>query len=49
MQLEAISSHPIASFLGEETNTHLDTTSCQVVVEGDKVSLEPPLLQTKQP
>jgi len=41
-QLEAIASHPVASYLGEETNTHLTTTSFQVVVE-------PPLLQTKQP
>jgi len=49
MQLEAISSHPIASYLGEETNTRLTTTSFQVAVESDKVSPQPPLLQTKQP
>ena len=49
MQLEAISSCPIGSYLGEETNTHLTTTSFQVVVETDKVSPQPPLLQTKQP
>ena len=48
MQLEAIASHPITSFLGEETNTHLTTASFQVVVESDKVSPQPPLPQTKQ-
>ena len=32
-QPEAISSCPIASYLGEETNTRLTTTSFQVVVE----------------
>ena len=49
MQLEAISSHPIARYLGEETNTCLITTSFKVVVERDKVSPQPPLLQAKQP
>ena len=39
MQLEAIASHPVASYLGEETNTCLTTTSFQVVVESDKVPL----------
>jgi len=48
MQLEAISSHPITSYLGEETDPHFTTTSFQVVVESDKVSPQPPLLQTKQ-
>jgi len=48
MQLEAISSRPIAGYLGEENNTHLSTTSFQVVAESNKVSLQPPLLQTKQ-
>ena len=33
MQLEAICSRPIASYLGEETNACLTTTSFQVVVE----------------
>ncbi|KAK4828032.1 hypothetical protein QYF61_022809 [Mycteria americana] len=47
-QLEAISSRPITSHLGEETNIHLATTSFQVVVESNKVSPQPPLLQTKQ-
>ena len=49
MQLEAISCHPITSYLGKETNNHLTTTTFQVVVESDKVSLQPPLLQTEQP
>ncbi|KAK4817624.1 LOW QUALITY PROTEIN: hypothetical protein QYF61_021527, partial [Mycteria americana] len=48
-QLEAISSRPVTSYLGEETNTHLTTTSFQVVVESDKVSPQPPFLQAKQP
>ena len=38
VQLEAIASHPITSYLGEETNTCLTTTSCQVVVESNKVT-----------
>jgi len=38
MQLEAIASRPIASYLGEETNTCLTTTSFQIVVESNKVS-----------
>ncbi|KAK4831748.1 hypothetical protein QYF61_018946 [Mycteria americana] len=49
MQLEAISSCPIASYLGEETDPHLSTTSFQVVVESDKVSPQPPFLQAQQP
>jgi len=48
-QLEAIASRPIASYLGEETNTCLTTTSFQIVVENNKVPPQPPLLQTKQP
>ncbi|KAK4832039.1 hypothetical protein QYF61_020554 [Mycteria americana] len=48
-QLEAISSCPMACYLGEETDTHLATTSFQVVVESDKVSPQPPFLQAKQP
>jgi len=47
MQPEAISSHPIANYLGEETR--LTTTSFQVVVESEKVPPQPPLLQTEQP
>jgi len=37
MQLEAIASCPIASYLGEETNTCLTTTSLLAVVESKKV------------
>ncbi|KAK4827844.1 hypothetical protein QYF61_021981, partial [Mycteria americana] len=47
-QLEAISSHPITCYLGEDTDPHLSTTSFQVVVESDKVSPQPPFLQAKQ-
>jgi len=47
MQLEAIASCPIASYLGEETNTCFTTISFQVVVEGGKVPPQPPLLQVK--
>jgi len=36
-QLEAIASRPITSYLGEETNTCLTTTSFQVVIESKKV------------
>jgi len=49
MQLEAISSRPIAGYLGEETDTCLTTTSFHLVAESNKVSPQPPLLQTKQP
>jgi len=49
MQHEAIASHPIAGYLGEETTSHLTTTSFQVVVESDKVPPQPPLLQAEQP
>ena len=34
--------------MGEEANPHLATASLQVLVESDKVSPEPLLLQTKQ-
>ena len=36
-QLEATSSHAVASCLGEETTTCLTTTSFQVAVESNKV------------
>jgi len=42
MQLEAIASGPIASYLGEETNTCLTTTSFQVAVESNKVPPQRP-------
>ncbi|KAK4833009.1 hypothetical protein QYF61_027111 [Mycteria americana] len=48
-QLEAISSHPIACYLGEETDPHLSTASFQAVVESDEVSPQPPFLQAEQP
>ncbi|KAK4827101.1 hypothetical protein QYF61_014203 [Mycteria americana] len=49
VQFEAVSSRPIACYLGEETDPHLATTSFQVVVESNKVSPQPPFLQAKQP
>jgi len=39
MQLEALSSRPITSYLGEETNTYLATTSFQVFVDLSPASL----------
>jgi len=48
VQHEAIPSWPFASYLREESDPHLATTSFQVVVEGYEVTSEPPLLQTKQ-
>ena len=48
VQLKAIPSSPIASYVGEEAGPHLTSTSLQVVVESDKVFPEPPLLQSKQ-
>ena len=49
MQPETIFSHPVASYLGEETDICLATTCLQIVAESEKVSPEPPFLQTKQP
>jgi len=49
MQLAAIASRPITSYLGEKTNTHLTTTYFQAVAESDKVSPQPPLLQKMLP
>ncbi|KAK4810205.1 hypothetical protein QYF61_011799 [Mycteria americana] len=48
-QLEAISSHPVTCYLGEETDPHLSTASFQAVVESNKVSPQPPFLQAEQP
>jgi len=48
-QLEAIASRPITGYLGEETNPHLTPTPFQGAVESEKVSPQPPLLQTEQP
>jgi len=44
VRLQVISSCLIASYLREETNTHLATTTFRVVVEGNKVSLQPPFV-----
>ena len=44
MQLKAISCCPVASYLGEETNTCFTTNYFQVVVESIKVSPQPSLL-----
>ena len=35
--------------MGEDNDSHLTTASLQEVIESNNVSLEPPLLQTKQP
>lgn len=43
-----MSSCPVTGFLGEETDSHLATTSFQVLVDSDKASLEIPFLQAKQ-
>jgi len=48
-QLEAVSSCPSTCYLEKETDTHLATTSFQVVVESHKVSTEPPFVQDKKP
>lgn len=52
-QLETISLHSIYSYLRQETDTLLATTSFQVVVERDRerdeISPQPLLPQTKQP
>jgi len=44
-QLEATHSHPITSYMGAEVNPHLTTASFQVLLESDKVTPEPPLIQ----
>uniref|UniRef100_A0A8C9LFA0 Receptor ligand binding region domain-containing protein n=1 Tax=Pavo cristatus TaxID=9049 RepID=A0A8C9LFA0_PAVCR len=43
VKVGAISSSPVACYMGEEADPHLTTTSFEVVVESDKVSSEPPL------
>ena len=48
VQLEAIPSSPITSHPRQEADPQLTTTSLQVVIESNKVSPEPPLLQTEQ-
>ncbi|CAM9605471.1 unnamed protein product, partial [Bubo scandiacus] len=49
VQLEAITSCLIACCIVKETHPQLSATSFQVAVEGNEVSPQPPLLQTKQP
>ena len=46
--LEAIPSCPMTIYTREEADPQLTTTSLQVVIESNKVSPEPPLLQTEQ-
>jgi len=48
MQLEAIPPSPVASYVVEEADPCLTTTSLQAVIESNKVSPEPPFLQTEQ-
>ena len=47
-QLEAIPSHPVSSYTGKEADLYLITISFHIVIEGNKVSPESPLLQTEQ-
>ena len=47
-QLEAVPSSPISSYVEEEADVHLATASSQVALQCNKVSPEPPLLQTEQ-
>jgi len=46
-QLEAISSSPVASYIGEEADSHPTTISLQVDIESDRGHPDPPLLQTE--
>ena len=48
VQLEAIPSSLITSYTTEEADPNLSTTSFRVVIVINKVSPEPPLLQTEQ-
>ena len=48
MQLEAIPSSAIASYVGEEADPHFVTASFQAAVESNKVSPDPSLLHTEQ-
>ena len=48
VQLEAIPSSLITSYVGEKADPYLTTTSLLIVVQKYKVSPDPPLLQTKQ-
>ena len=44
VQLEAIPSSPIASYMGEEADPHLTITSIQSAVESNKITPQPPVL-----
>jgi len=48
VQLETVPSSSIASYVGEEIDPYITTTSLLGVVVSDKITLAPPLLQTKQ-
>lgn len=47
-QCEVIPSGPISSYLGEQADPHLSTTSLLGAVESNMVSPATPLLQVKQ-
>lgn len=47
VQLEDISSCPVACHLGEMTKSHLTIPSCQGVMQCSEIRPEPPFLQTK--
>lgn len=47
-QLIVISSHHFTCYLGEEINSHLATSSFQIVLENDKAPHKSPLLHAKQ-
>lgn len=48
VQIEAILSSPIATYMGENADLHLATASLQVAEESNKVLPKPPLPQIKQ-
>ena len=48
VQHEAIPFTLIANYMGAEADCHFTAASLQVVVESSNVTLEPPLIQTKQ-
>ena len=48
VQIKAIPFSRITSYMVEEAGPQLTTTSLQVVIESNKVSPEPPILQTEQ-
>ena len=48
-QLEAIVPHPVTCHQGEKTNPILTVITFQILEESNKVPLQPPYPQTKQP